>query len=93
MLKAFKEEVNTNPRIACPGPREKEKGGVFPNRDLTLKGTSNNYPFVTPAPYQVRDKLRRESSDVNDFWIPVFTGMTFLEVALTLFLGSRLKTS
>jgi len=25
---------------------------------------------------------RRESSDVNGFWIPVSTGMTFLEVAL-----------
>jgi hypothetical protein len=25
---------------------------------------------------------RRETSDVKGFWIPVFTGMTFLEVAL-----------
>ncbi|OGP76141.1 MAG: hypothetical protein A2V86_02285 [Deltaproteobacteria bacterium RBG_16_49_23] len=30
-----------------------------------LKGASNNYQFVTPAPYQVRGKLRRESIDVN----------------------------
>jgi hypothetical protein len=29
---------------------------------------------------------RRESSDVKSFWIPVFTGMTFLEVAHTLIL-------
>ena len=49
-----------------------------------IKGTSNNYQFVTPALYQVRGKLRRESSDVKGFWIPVFTGMTFLEVALIL---------
>jgi hypothetical protein len=27
---------------------------------------------------------RRESSDVKGFWIPVSTGMTFLEVALIL---------
>jgi hypothetical protein len=50
-----------------------------------IKGTSNNYQFVTPAPYQVRDKLRRESSDVKGFWIPAFAGMTFLEVALTIY--------
>jgi len=25
---------------------------------------------------------RRESSDVKNFWIPAFAGMTFLEVAL-----------
>ena len=25
---------------------------------------------------------RRESSDIKGFWIPVFTGMTFLEVPL-----------
>ena len=49
---------------------------------LSVKGTSNNYQFVTPAPYQVRGKLRRESSDVKSFWIPAFAGMTFLEVAL-----------
>ena len=47
-----------------------------------IKGTSNNYQFVTPAPYQVRDKLRPESSDIKGFWIPAFAGMTFLEVAL-----------
>jgi len=50
-----------------------------------IKGPSNNYQFVTPAPYQVRDKLRRESSDVKGFWIPAFAGMTFLEVALTIY--------
>jgi len=50
-----------------------------------IKGTSNNYQFVTPAPYQVRDKLRPESSDVKGFWIPAFAGMTFLEVALTIY--------
>jgi hypothetical protein len=49
---------------------------------LKIEGTSNNYQFVTPAPYQVRGKLRRESSDVKRFWIPAFAGMTFLEVAL-----------
>ncbi len=46
--------------------------------------TSNNYQFVTPAPYQVRGKLRRESSNVKRFWIPApvsrygtsFAGMT-----------------
>jgi len=32
-----------------------------------LKGTSNNYQFVTPAPYQVRGKLRPESSDIKGF--------------------------
>ncbi len=47
-----------------------------------LKGTSNNYQFVTPAPYQVRGKLRRESGDVKGFWIPAFAGMTFSKVAL-----------
>jgi hypothetical protein len=47
-------------------------------------GTSNNYQFVTPAPYQVRDELRREPSDVKSFWIPAFAGMTFLEGALPL---------
>jgi hypothetical protein len=47
-----------------------------------LKETSNNYQFVTPAPYRVRGKLRRESSDVKGFWFLVFAGMTFLEVAL-----------
>jgi hypothetical protein len=35
-----------------------------------LKGTSNNSKFVTPAPYQVRGKLRRGSSHINTFWIP-----------------------
>jgi len=49
---------------------------------ISLKGTSNNYQFVTPAPYQVRDKLRPESSYIKGFWIPAFAGMTFLEVAL-----------
>jgi len=32
-----------------------------------LKGTSNNYQFVTPDSYQVRDKLRPESSDIKGF--------------------------
>jgi hypothetical protein len=45
-------------------------------------GTSNNFQFVTPAPYQVRGKLRRESSNVKSLWIPAFAGMTFLEEAL-----------
>ena len=49
---------------------------------LKIKGTSNNSQFVTPAPYQVRGKLRRESSNVKNLWIPVFAGMTFLGVAL-----------
>jgi hypothetical protein len=53
-------------------------------RFSSIKGTSNNYQFVTPAPYQVRDKLRPESSDIKGFWIPAFAGMTFLEVALRL---------
>jgi len=47
-----------------------------------IKGTSNNYQSVTPAPYQVRGKLRRESSGVKNFWIPAFAGITLLEVAL-----------
>jgi hypothetical protein len=50
----------------------------LPVLDLTLwlliKGTSNNYPFVTPR--------RRESSDIKSFWIPAFAGRTFLEVAI-----------
>jgi hypothetical protein len=46
------------------------------------RGTSNNYQFVTPAPYRVRGKLRPESSDIKGFWIPAFAGMTFLEVAI-----------
>ena len=50
-------------------------------------GTSNNYQFVTPAPYQVRGKLRRESSVVKGFWIPAFAGMTFLEVAFRIALS------
>jgi hypothetical protein len=45
-------------------------------------GTSNNLHFVTPAPYQVRGKLQRESSHVKDLWIPACAGMTFLEVVL-----------
>ena len=53
-------------------------------RSVILKGTSNNYQFVTPAPYQVRGKLRPQSSDVKGFWIPAFAGMTFLEVAISL---------
>ena len=51
---------------------------------LVFKGTSNNSQFVTPAPYQVRGKLRRESSNVKNLWIPAFAGMTFLEVALNI---------
>src|SRR4030042_5937555 len=47
-----------------------------------FKTTSNNSKFVTPAPYHVRGKLRRESSDVKSLWIPASAGMTFLEVAL-----------
>ena len=54
-----------------------------------IKGTSNNYQFVTPAPYQVRDKLRPESSDIKGFWIPAFAGMTFLEVALNTEISRR----
>jgi hypothetical protein len=46
-----------------------------------MEGTSNNFQFVTPAPYPVRGKLRRESSYVKSLWIPAFAGMTFLEVA------------
>src|SRR4030042_2474810 len=49
---------------------------------IILKVTSNNSKFVTPASYQVRGKLRWESSIIRDFWIPAFAGMTFLEVAL-----------
>ena len=44
-----------------------------------LRGTSNNSQFVTPAPYPVRGRLRRESSYVKSLWIPAFAGMTFLE--------------
>lgn len=33
--------------------------------DCSFKAPSNNSKFVTPAPYQVRDKLQRESSDVK----------------------------
>jgi hypothetical protein len=65
--------------------REQLGGQRLRNR---VKGTSNNYQFVTPAPYpvvgsnrQVRGKLRREARDVKRFWIPAFAGMTFLEVA------------
>jgi len=60
-------------------------GSMQEKRGRRLKGTSrtpNNYQFVTPAPYQVRGKLRRESRDVKRFWIPAFAGMTFLEVVL-----------
>jgi hypothetical protein len=46
-----------------------------------LKDTSSNYQLVTPAPYLVRGKLRREVSFIRNFWIPAFAGMTFLEVA------------
>ena len=48
---------------------------------VRLWATSNNPQFVTPAPFQVRGKLRRESSNVKNLWIPAFAGMTFLEVA------------
>ncbi len=51
--------------------------------EVKVNGTSNNSQFVTPAPYQVRGKLQRESSNVKSLWIPVFAGMTFLEVALS----------
>ena len=33
-------------------------------------GTSLNSQFVTPAPYQVRGKLRWESINVKHLWIP-----------------------
>ena len=68
-----------------PNMVQGRQGGQGQNPTLSngvyIKATSNNPQFVTPAPYPVRGKLRRESSDVNAFWIPVFTGMTFLEVA------------
>jgi hypothetical protein len=51
------------------------------NKCQIIKGASNNYQFVTPAPYQVRGKLRRESSFLI-IWFPAFAGMTFLGVAL-----------
>jgi len=54
------------------------------SKSFCLKRTSDNYQFVTPAPYQVRDELRRGGSDVKSFWIPAFAGMTFLEVVLIL---------
>jgi hypothetical protein len=44
-----------------------------------LRGPSNKSQFVTPAPYPVRGRLRRESSYVKSLWIPAFAGMTFLE--------------
>ena len=47
-------------------------------------GTSNNSQSVTPASYPVRDKLQRESSNFDYFWIPAFAGMTFLEEPLYL---------
>jgi len=37
---------------------------------VNLTGTSKNSQFVTPVPYQVRGKLRRESSSVKSLWIP-----------------------
>ncbi len=51
---------------------------------INQKGTSNNFQFATPAPYQVRGKLQRESSNVKTLWIPAFAGMTFLEIAITI---------
>ena len=69
---------NRSPPLCRKTERAKTKSTVL----ISSKGTSNNYQFVTPAPYQVRGKLRRESSDVKSFWIPAFAGMTFLEVAL-----------
>jgi hypothetical protein len=62
--------------------------------------TLNRKVFLTAWPIcdiRLRDPLiiinlslprRRESSDVKGFWIPVFTGMTFLEVALSLIKGN-----
>ncbi len=35
--------------------------------------------FVIPAPHQVRDKLRRESSKINQFWTPAFAGVKAME--------------
>ena len=35
--------------------------------------------FVIPAPHQVRDKLQRESRELNHLWTPAFTGVTALE--------------
>ena len=61
------------------------------NFEIKLKGTSNNSQFVTPAPYPVRGKLRRESSNVKNLWIPAFAGMTFLEVALRMRMRLRLR--
>jgi hypothetical protein len=55
--------------------------------NVKTMGTFNNLQFVTPAPYQVRDKLRRESSQIKNLWIPAqasprraCAGMTFLEL-------------
>jgi len=41
------------------------------------KETFINFRVVTPAPYLVRGKLQRESSNVKNLWIPAFAGMTF----------------
>ena len=61
-------------------------GKVFSTKGrgpFRIMGTSNNPQFVTPAPYLVRGKLRRESSYLKSLWIPAFAGITFLEVALS----------
>ena len=50
-------------------------------RNQIFQGTSNNSQLVNPAPYPVRGKLRRESSNVKNLWIPAFAGMTFLSEA------------
>jgi hypothetical protein len=46
---------------------------------LNKKGPSNDLQFVTPAPYQVLDELRREYNHAKNLWIPACAGMTFLE--------------
>jgi hypothetical protein len=45
------------------------------NVDVLVKNPI--YPlFVIPAPYQVRGKLQKESSDFRLLWTPAFAGVT-----------------
>ena len=71
----FKSRVGAERYVfICPTPFDVSLlSDRHPNSStLILQGTSNNCQFVAPR--------RRKSNVTNGLWIPIFTGMTFLEV-------------
>jgi hypothetical protein len=79
LLKTTLQKISPDPSLPNPakaGPFAKGGKEGLEGRCLDNYGLLSNYQFVTPAPYQVRGKLRRESSDVKNLWIPASAGMT-----------------